>query len=128
MRRLVKLIYLHHRTPLMASTKPKSLVLTVVRKVISKESAHSQHNKVIEIHSTLITKTDKPKIRYLTKVLISQAFNHSKTTKTDKIPNKITMLDNPQHKTKHNRIQTEQSFPSLHQTHKPKPRIQIKLW
>src|ERR1044071_5947118 len=114
----------------MASTKPKSLVSIVVRKVISKESAHSQHNKVIEIHSTPTTKIDKPKIkiRYHTKVPTFQVFNLKTTIKTVKIPNKITMLDNPKHKTKHNRIQTKQSFSSLHQTHKPKPRIQIKLW
>src|ERR1043165_4754533 len=107
----------------MASTKPKLRVSIVVRKAILRENAHNQLSREIEILSTLTTKIDKPKIRYLTKVLISQAFNHNKTTKTDKIPNKIPLLDKTQHKTKtktkHHKIQTEQSFLFLHQTHKP---------
>src|ERR1043165_2181402 len=116
----------------MASTKPKLRVSIVVRKAILRENVHNQLSREIEILSTLTTKTVKPKIRYLTKVLIFQAFNHNITTKTDKIPNKITLLDKTQQKTKtktkHLKTQTEQSFLFLHQTHKPKQIIKTKLW
>src|ERR1043165_5680425 len=111
----------------MDSTKQRLLALTVVKRDILKGSAHNQHNKVTEILSILHTKTDKTKtrIKCLTTVQISQAFNH-KTKTLIRTVNKTTTPDNPQPKTNLNKIQTELLFLSLHLTHKTKLILKTK--